>query len=73
MRISLQKHPPLINLGPLMTRGIYIFLIFMFLYGCAQFAASVGGTFVGNVASDKFIKSTEEKPAKVVDKSRGKK
>jgi hypothetical protein len=56
-----------------MTRGIYIFLIFMFLYGCAQFAASVGGTFVGNVASDKFIKSTEEKPAKVVDKSRGKK
>ena len=43
------------------------------LYGCAQFAASVGGTFVGNVASDKFIKSTEEKPAKVVDKSRGKK
>lgn len=73
LKISLQKHPPLINMGPLMTRGIYIFLICMGLYGCTQFAASVGGTFVGNIASDKFIKSTEGKPAKVVDKSRGKK
>jgi hypothetical protein len=45
----------------------------MALCGCAQFAASVGGTFVGNIASDKFIKSTDGKPAKVVDKSRGKK
>ena len=52
---------------------VLILLVFMFLYGCAQFAASVGGTFVGNIASDKFIKSTEGKPAKVVDKSRGKK
>ena len=52
---------------------VIILLTVMSLYGCAQFAASVGGTFVGNIASDKFIKSTEGKPAKVVDKSRGKK
>ena len=52
---------------------VIILLTFMSLYGCAQFAASVGGTFVGNVASDKFLKDTEGKPAKVVDKSRGKK
>ena len=52
---------------------VLILLVFMFLYGCAQFAASVGGTFVGNVASDKFLKDTDKKPAKVIDKSRGKK
>ena len=52
---------------------VLILLAFMFLYGCAQFAASVGGTFVGNVASDKFLKDTDKKPAKVIDKSRGKK
>jgi hypothetical protein len=40
------------------------------LYGCAQFAASVGGTFVGNVASDKFLKDTDKKPAKVIDRSK---
>jgi len=52
---------------------VIILLTVMSLYGCAQFAASVGGTFVGNVASDKFLKDTDKKPAKVVDKSRGKK
>ncbi len=29
--------------------------------GCANFAASVGGTFVGNIASDKVLKSMEKK------------
>ena len=40
------------------------------LYGCAQFAASVGGTFVGNVASDKFLKSENKKPVPVLDRSK---
>ena len=48
-------------LGPLMTRGIYIFLMALALNGCANFAASVGGTFVGNIASDKVIKEMEKK------------
>ena len=52
---------------------VLILLVFMFLYGCTQFAASVGGTFVGNIASDRVLKEIDKKPAKVVDKSRGKK
>jgi len=30
------------------------------LTGCANFAASVGGTFVGNIASDKVIKEMDK-------------
>ena len=29
--------------------------------GCANFAASIGGTFVGNIASDKVIKEMNKK------------
>ena len=32
----------------------------MNLVGCVNFAASVGGTFVGNIASDKVIKQMEK-------------
>ena len=45
----------------MMTRGIYIFLTSIALCGCANFAASVGGTFVGNIASDKVIKEMDKK------------
>jgi len=44
-----------------MTRGIVIFLTMVLLGGCANFAASVGGTFVGNIASDKVIKEMNKK------------
>ena len=43
-----------------MTR-VYIFLICMNLVGCVNFAASVGGTFVGNIASDKVKQMEKEK------------
>ena len=39
--------------------GIYILVLG--LCGCANFAASVGGTFVGNIASDKVIKEMDKK------------
>ena len=61
MKIRLQKTPPLLILGPLMTRGIVIFLMAVALNGCANFAASVGGTFVGNIASDRVLKDMDKK------------
>lgn len=47
------------KVGPMARLGIYILVLS--LYGCANFAASVGGTFVGNIASEKFIKEMEKK------------
>ena len=32
--------------------------------GCANFAASIGDTFVGNIASDKVIKEMDKKEKK---------
>jgi hypothetical protein len=32
----------------------------MLLTGCTQFAASVSGTFIGNIASDKVIKEMDK-------------
>ena len=49
------------KMGPLMTRGIYIFLMALTLTGCVNFAASVGGTFVGNIASDRVLKEMDKK------------
>ena len=31
------------------------------LIGCANFAASVSGTFIGNIASDRVIKEMDKK------------
>jgi hypothetical protein len=31
------------------------------LVGCVNFAASVGGTFVGNIVSDKVMKEMDKK------------
>ena len=45
----------------MMARGIYIFLTVLALSGCANFAASIGGTFVGNIASDRVIKQIDKK------------
>jgi len=32
----------------------------MLLTGCTQFAASVSGTFIGNIASDRMIKEMDK-------------
>ena len=40
---------------------IVVMIALLSLYGCANFAASVGGTFVGNIASDKVLKEMEKK------------
>ena len=42
-----------------MVKKTIIILCFM-LTGCANFAASVGGTFVGNIASDRVLKEMEK-------------
>ena len=39
----------------------YILIICIMLTGCANFAASVGGTFVGNIASDRVMKEMDKK------------
>jgi hypothetical protein len=43
---------------------IKIFIISCVLYtltGCANFATSLSGTFIGNIASDKVIKEMDKK------------
>jgi hypothetical protein len=40
---------------------VMVVIALLSLYGCANFAASVGGTFIGNIASDKVIKDMEKK------------
>ena len=34
------------------------------LFGCANFAASVSGTFIGNIASDRVLKEMDKKEKK---------
>lgn len=41
--------------------GKYVVIFFIFLAGCTQFAASVSGTFVGNIASDRVLKNMDKK------------
>lgn len=41
--------------------GKYVVIFFIFLAGCTQFAASVSGTFVGNIASDRALKEMNKK------------
>jgi len=38
----------------------YIIIACLLLTGCTQFAASVSGTFIGNIASDKVIKEMDK-------------
>lgn len=44
-----------------MTKIIVIFVIGSLLAGCTHFAASLGGTFIGNIASDRVIKEMDKK------------
>ena len=39
----------------------YILAIMLMLTGCANFAASVSGTFIGNIASDRVLKNMDKK------------
>jgi hypothetical protein len=39
----------------------YILVIMLMLTGCANFAASVSGTFIGNIASDRVLKNMDKK------------
>jgi len=41
--------------------GKYIVIICILLTGCANFAASVSGTFIGNIASDRVLKEMDKK------------
>jgi hypothetical protein len=41
--------------------GKYVVIFFIFLAGCTQFAASVSGTFVGNIASEKVLQQMDKK------------
>jgi hypothetical protein len=38
----------------------YILIISILLTGCTQFAASVSGTFIGNIASDRVLKDMDK-------------
>jgi len=40
---------------------IIIACVLSILTGCVNFAASVGGTFVGNIASDRVLKEMDKK------------
>ena len=45
-------------------KKIVIACMMINLMGCVNFAASIGGTFVGNIASDKVIKEMDKKEKK---------
>ena len=40
---------------------IMVFISLLTLCGCANFAASVSGTFIGNIASDRVLKEMDKK------------
>jgi len=39
---------------------VKIILLCLLLTGCTQFAASVSGTFIGNIASDRVLKDMDK-------------
>ena len=43
---------------------IIAFFILCILTSCANFAASVSGTFIGNIASDRVLKEMDKKEKK---------
>ena len=42
-------------------KKIVIACVMINLTGCTSFAASVGGTFIGNIASDRVLKEMDKK------------
>ena len=45
-------------------KRVIIMCIACGLIGCANFAASVSGTFIGNIASDRVLKEMDKKEKK---------
>ena len=45
-------------------KKIIIACVTIGLIGCANFAASVSGTFIGNIASDRVLKEMDKKEKK---------
>ena len=45
-------------------RKVIIVCVAIGLIGCANFAASVSGTFIGNIASDRVLKEMDKKEKK---------
>ena len=43
-----------------MAKYILVCIVCM-MTGCTQFAASVSGTFIGNIASDRVLKEIDKK------------
>ena len=43
-----------------MAKYILVCIVCM-MTGCTQFAASVSGTFIGNIASDRVLKEMDKK------------
>jgi hypothetical protein len=39
---------------------IVIVIITLSIMGCANFVASVSGTFIGNIASDRYLKKLDK-------------
>jgi len=46
------------------VKRFIVLWIVIWLVGCANFAASVSGTFIGNIASDRVIKEMDKKDKK---------
>lgn len=45
-------------------KRVIIICIACVLMGCVNFAASVSGTFIGNIASDRVLKEMDKKEKK---------
>ena len=43
---------------------IVLVIVMISLMSCANFAASVSGTFIGNIASDRVLKEMDKKEKK---------
>ena len=43
---------------------IILIIVMVIVMSCANFAASVSGTFIGNIASDRVLKEMDKKEKK---------
>ena len=56
---------PILKLQDMKTFKLIVLVIVMIsLMSCANFAASVSGTFIGNIASDRVLKEMDKKEKK---------
>ena len=45
----------------ILCRYIAVVLMMLYISGCANLAASTAGTFIGNIASDRYIKEMDKR------------